>query len=120
MTGGIVVCLGETGRNFAAGMSGGFAYVLDEKSNFSDRCNKEMVELNQLKADVGTPDVSDFLQADETRLKQIIEKHVEHTGSARGQMILDDWASYLPQFIKVMPVDYRNALEKQSNNKAAA
>jgi glutamate synthase (NADPH/NADH) large chain len=123
MTGGIVVCLGETGRNFAAGMSGGFAYVLDEKSNFASLCNTEMVELNNLKADAGTPDVSDFLQADETRLKGIIEKHVANTGSARGQMILDDWATYLPQFIKVMPVDYRNALENQSaksKNKAAA
>ncbi len=122
MTGGMVVCLGETGRNFAAGMSGGFSYVLDEKGNFKNHCNTEMVELNNLKADVGNVDVSDFLQADETRLKQTIENHVKNTGSKRGQMILDDWATYLPQFIKVMPVDYRNALEKQAskNKKAAA
>ena len=121
MTGGMVVCLGETGRNFAAGMSGGFAYVLDEKGNFESLCNTEMVELNNLKADVGNVDVSDFLQADETRLKQTIENHVKNTGSKRGQMILDGWATYLPQFIKVMPVDYRNALEqKASKNKKAA
>jgi len=122
MTGGMVVCLGETGRNFAAGMSGGVAYVLDEKANFAKLCNTEMVELNNLKADVGTVDVADFLQADETRLKTTIENHVKHTGSKRGQMILDDWATYLPQFIKVMPVDYRNALEKEAskNMKATA
>ncbi|HIP81387.1 MAG TPA: glutamate synthase subunit alpha, partial [Leucothrix mucor] len=122
MTGGIVVCLGETGRNFAAGMSGGFAYVLDEKDNFDKLCNTEMVELNNLKADVGNVDIDDVLQADEMRLKQLIESHVAHTGSKRGQRILDEWASYLPKFIKVMPVDYRNALEKKANskNKAAA
>jgi len=122
MTGGIVVCFGETGRNFAAGMSGGFAYVLDENSNFASLCNTEMVELNNLKADVGTPNVDDFLEADETRLKQLIQNHVTHTGSERGQMILDNWADYLPKFIKVMPVDYRSALEKRAskNKKAAA
>jgi len=122
MTGGIVVCLGETGRNFAAGMSGGFAYVLDEKAHFAKLCNTEMVELNNLKADVGSVDVTDFLQADETRLKQLIESHVANTGSKRGQMILDDWSAYLPKFIKVMPVDYRGALEKNAlkNKKAVA
>ena len=121
MTGGVVVCLGETGRNFAAGMSGGLAYVLDEKGNFANLCNTEMVELNNLKSDTGSVDIDDFLQADETRLKATIENHVRNTGSKRGQMILDDWATYLPQFIKVMPIDYRNALEVQAaKNKHAA
>ena len=75
MTGGIVVCLGETGRNFAAGMSGGFAYVLDEKSKFITLCNTEMVELTHLSSDSSDVDVDNLLEADETRLKAIIEKH---------------------------------------------
>ena len=123
MTGGIVVCLGETGRNFAAGMSGGFAYVLDEKAQFTSLCNTEMVELQQLVPDGEDVDVEDLLTADETRLKQLIEKHLAYTGSKRAQMILDNWGDYLPQFIKVMPVDYRQALEKKqsaSNTKKAA
>ncbi len=120
MTGGIVVCLGETGRNFAAGMSGGFAYVLDEAGNFDKLCNGEMVELENLSTDNGIVDTSDFLQADETRLKALIENHQKYTGSKRAQMILDNWAEYLPKFIKVMPVDYRKALEDKLANKAAA
>ena len=119
MTGGIVVCLGETGRNFAAGMSGGFAYVLDEKGVFDKLCNSEMVELEKLSIDKGGVDTSDFLQADETRLKALIENHQKYTGSKRAQMILDKWDEYLPKFVKVMPVDYRKALEDKLANKAA-
>jgi glutamate synthase (NADPH/NADH) large chain len=120
MTGGIVVCLGETGRNFAAGMSGGFAYVLDEKSNFITLCNTEMVELTHLHADDKTADINNMLEADETRLKTIIENHLKFTGSKRAEMILDNWSDYLSKFVKVMPVDYRKALEEKTAKKQAA
>jgi glutamate synthase (NADPH/NADH) large chain len=120
MTGGIVVCLGETGRNFAAGMSGGFAYVLDEKSNFITLCNTEMVELTHLHADDKTADIDNMLEADETRLKTIIENHLKFTGSKRAEMILDNWSDYLSKFVKVMPVDYRKALEEKTAKKQAA
>ena len=120
MTGGTVVCLGETGRNFAAGMSGGFAYVLDENEAFRSLCNAEMVELTNLRPDGEGVDINNVLEADETRLKGIIEKHLKYTGSKRAQMILDNWSDYLSKFIKVMPVDYRNALEsKKAATKAA-
>ncbi len=120
MTGGIVVCLGETGRNFAAGMSGGFAYVLNEQGQFDKLCNTEMVELQKVLPDGGNADTSDLLAADETRLKTLIENHLEYTGSKRAQMILDNWSDYLGKFVKVMPVDYQRALEKHRSNKAAA
>jgi len=120
MTGGIVICLGKTGRNFAAGMSGGIAYVLDEDKNFKKRCNTEMVELTNVKPDIETVDVANLLQADETRLKMIIEEHYENTASERAGMILDNWDKYLTQFVKVMPTDYRVALEARLNKQAAA
>ena len=120
MTGGIVVCLGETGRNFAAGMSGGFAYVLDEKGQFDKRCNTEMVELQKVLPDGDNADISNLLAADETRLKGIIENHLKYTGSVKAQMILDNWNEYLAKFIKVMPVDYQRALEDQNPTKAVA
>ena len=120
MTGGIVVCLGKTGRNFAAGMSGGIAYVFDEDSNFAKRCNSEMVELANLTADGANEDVDNLLEADETRLKQIIENHYENTGSERAKMLLDNWNEVLPQFIKIMPTDYRKALEARFNKRVAA
>ena len=120
MTGGIVVCLGETGRNFAAGMSGGIAYVLDEEGKFTSRCNTEMVELEKITPDTANVDVSNLLGSDETRLKQIIEDHFEYTGSERAKMLLDNWDQSLAKFIKVMPVDYRKALETRNSKQAAA
>ena len=120
MTGGVVVCLGQTGRNFAAGMSGGIAYVLDENNKFARRCNTEMVELENIRPDGSNVDVSNLLQADETRLKQLITNHHQYTDSKCSEKILANWDEYLPKFIKVMPVDYRNALEKQTTKKAAA
>ena len=127
MTGGVVVVLGETGRNFAAGMSGGIAYVLDEDGTFEQRCNLAMVELEPIKDEDdaleqlahqggdleshGRVDVShDMTRFDAIRLRQLIESHLEHTGSAVAQRILDDWDIWLPKFKKVMPVDYRRAL----------
>ncbi len=99
MTGGRVVVLGSTGRNFAAGMSGGIAYVLDEAGDFDKRCNMSMVELEAV-------DEAEFL-------KDLIEKHLDYTNSSRAQTILDNWNDYLPRFIKVMPTDYKRALLQQ-------
>ncbi len=129
MTGGIVVVLGESGRNFAAGMSGGIAYVLDERGDFEQRCNLAMVELEPIAAEDdalekldhqggdlethGRVDISsDMTRYDALRLHRLIERHVHYTDSARGRSILDNWAAMLPKFIKVMPVDYRRALQE--------
>jgi glutamate synthase domain-containing protein 2/glutamate synthase domain-containing protein 1/glutamate synthase domain-containing protein 3 len=98
MTGGRVVILGETGRNFAAGMSGGIAYVWDAKGTFAQKVNKEMVELEPLDA------------GDLEYLKGRIEKHVEYTDSTRGRAILDGWKTEQSRFVKVMPTDYKRAI----------
>ena len=102
MTGGVVVVLGRTGRNFAAGMSGGEAYVLNEDGKFESRCNRGMVELEQ----VVDPQ-------DERVLRELIEQYVHHTGSQKGRMVLDSWATRLPQFVKVMPMDYKRVLAER-------
>ncbi|MBC8157885.1 MAG: glutamate synthase large subunit, partial [Alphaproteobacteria bacterium] len=119
MTGGVAVVLGKTGRNFAAGMSGGVAYVLDEDGGFAKRCNTEMVTLEELPDDEMMPDAiekdflfNDMLSDDAPRLKWLIERHLHYTGSAVARRILDDWEDTLPKFVKVLPVDYRKALEK--------
>ncbi|MBL3599948.1 MAG: glutamate synthase large subunit [gamma proteobacterium endosymbiont of Lamellibrachia anaximandri] len=129
MTGGVVVCLGSTGRNFAAGMSGGIAYVLDEEGGFEDRCNMAQVELEPIPAEDdaleelehqggdlethGRVDVShDMTRFDATRLRQLIENHLHYTNSAMAKKVLDSWERYLPKFVKVMPVEYRRALKE--------
>ena len=101
MTGGVVVVLGPTGYNFAAGMSGGVAYVFNDVGLFDTRCNLDMVDLESVWAD-----------EDKSRLHAMIHKHVRCTGSERGQYILDNWEGSYPLFVKVMPIDYRNALER--------
>ncbi len=120
MTGGIVVCLGETGRNFAAGMSGGIAYVLDKSGGFARRCNMEMVEIEAIKQDNNNADLTDMTTADETRLKGLIQQHFDYTGSAVAKTILDDWEAHLGSFVKVMPTDYYNALINAKQKQAAA
>jgi glutamate synthase domain-containing protein 3 len=100
MTGGRVVILGPTGRNFAAGMSGGIAYILDENGDFEGHCNTEMVDLLRVEYD-----------DDSAELREMIEAHVRYTQSALGQEILDHWETRLPQFVKVFPRDYRRMLE---------
>jgi glutamate synthase (NADPH/NADH) large chain len=100
MTGGAVVILGTTGRNFAAGMSGGTAFVFDKDKNFRDRVNLEMVDLESL------VDESDLFL-----VYGLIEDHVRHTASAVGRRILDNWELMVPRFVKVMPVDYRRVLQ---------
>ncbi len=129
MTGGVVVCLGPTGRNFAAGMSGGIAYVLDEEGSFEQHCNLAMVELEPIKEEDdalealdhqggdlethGRVDVShDMTRFDAIRLRQLIKRHLHYTKSAVAGRILDNWEKYLPNFVKVMPVDYRRALQE--------
>ena len=115
MTGGRVVVLGTTGKNFAAGMSGGIAYVLDEKHDFYLRLNKELVTMST---------VTEKHDAEE--LRALIQAHVDATGSARGAAILADFDHWLPLFKKVLPNDYRNMLaaighfeEKGLNRKQA-
>lgn len=123
MTGGCVVVLGQTGANFAAGMSGGVAYVLDEEGDFETRCNLAQVELEGIPAG-GTVDdsadiMADMTSGDEHRLKTLIERHANYTGSGRAQAILADWDTYRGKFIKVMPVDYRRALLEMQAKQAA-
>ena len=127
MTGGVTVVLGPTGRNFAAGMSGGIAYVLNEIGDFERRCNLAMVELEQISGDAARTSavttirgdgesrgISDFMQNmmgdDEPRLRRLIENHLHNTNSDRARYILENWDDFLPKFVKVMPVDYRRAL----------
>jgi glutamate synthase (NADPH/NADH) large chain len=129
MTGGVVVVLGQTGRNFAAGMSGGIAYVLDEDGSFAKRCNLSMVDLEPVPeeeeltqrlyhhgGDMETKGRIDVLANmsgfDAERLRQLIANHLRYTGSERAKAILDNWAEYLPKFVKVMPVEYRRALQE--------
>ncbi|MDH3986182.1 MAG: glutamate synthase large subunit [Gammaproteobacteria bacterium] len=136
MTGGVVVVLGESGRNFAAGMSGGIAYVLDQQGDFEQRCNLAMVDLEPVLAEDdalenmehqggdlethGLVDIShDMSRNDALRLRLLIERHTHYTGSTRGRQILDNWRDYLPKFVKVMPVDYRRALQEMQAAQAA-
>jgi glutamate synthase (NADPH) large chain len=120
MTGGVVLVIGATGRNFAAGMSGGIAYVLDSDGDFERRCNMAMVELETVTDDEsGTPvDLSDMARHDAARIRQMLERHAHYTNSARAREILENWQTYLPKFIKVMPVDYRRALVEMEQAEA--
>ncbi|MDB6117829.1 MAG: hypothetical protein JWO08_1610, partial [Verrucomicrobiaceae bacterium] len=99
MTGGKVVVLGETGRNFAAGMSGGVAYILDEKGDFALRCNPQMVGLEKLESE----------EAEE--LRQLIKRHAHFTKSQKAFQVLAAWSDMVPKFVKVMPKDYKRVLQ---------
>jgi len=128
MTGGVVVVLGRTGRNFAAGMSGGVAYVYDMDGNFASLVNGAMVDVLPVAAErdeddgAGRPqqrgvDVNDFgmgdmLRHDAERLRVLIERHLLHTGSKRARAILDNWDQEVSRFVKVMPRDYARALRQ--------
>jgi glutamate synthase (NADPH/NADH) large chain len=98
MTGGVAIILGPTGRNFAAGMSGGVAFVLDVDGDFATKVNPEMVDLDPLD------------EADRTLLRNQVERHLAETGSAVAQRLLDDWSAALAKFVKVMPKDYKRVL----------
>jgi len=123
MTGGVVIVLGQTGRNFAAGMSGGVAYVLDEDGSFEKHCNLAMVELEPVPAEAEASETGEveahgrvhfnhLNKADEHVLREFIRNHWHHTGSIRAKDILDHWPQYLPKFVKVMPTEYRRALQE--------
>jgi glutamate synthase (NADPH/NADH) large chain len=135
MTGGTVVVLGDTGRNFAAGMSGGVAYVYDPKGRFGSLCNTAMVDLEPIapategdepgrprQRAVGAHDsgMGDMLRYDAERLRILVERHLLNTGSERARAILDDWQASLGHFVKVMPRDYRRALLDLEAERAAA
>jgi glutamate synthase (ferredoxin) len=100
MTGGRVVVLGAAGRNFAAGMSGGVAYVVDEPGDFPRRCNPQMVGLEKLEE-----------PAEIEEVRQLIERHAHYTGSERARLILSRWTEYVPKIVKVLPKDYKRMLE---------
>jgi glutamate synthase (NADPH/NADH) large chain len=119
MTGGTVVVLGLTGRNFAAGMSGGVAYVFDEDGLFGKRCNLSMVSLEKVEpADsVSNSAAQHKGQADEVTLKDLIAKHAAYTGSVGARTMLDNWNEYRGKFVKVMPNEYKRALIEMAEQK---
>ncbi|WP_276258485.1 glutamate synthase large subunit [Haloglomus litoreum] len=101
MTGGVVVCLGDTGKNFAAGMSGGVAYVLDREGDFEDRVNYGMVETTR-----------ELGEQDRRMMRRLVENHVAHTDSDRAEYVLEHWEEELEKFVKVMPEAYSRALSE--------
>ena len=137
MTGGTVVVLGDTGRNFAAGMSGGLAFIYDPNGEFAAKCNTAMVALEPvLASDEQEAKVDRAIwhsikrggevQTDEAILKGLIERHFKHTGSARARQLLDDWKNVRSKFVKVFPTEYKralgelNAAKKKAADKIAA
>jgi glutamate synthase (NADPH/NADH) large chain len=120
MTGGVVVVLGRTGRNFAAGMSGGIAYVIDDDGTFEQRCNRAMVELQEMPEWVEGEmhgDLTDMTQYDNERLHQLVSQHARYTGSQRAAEILANWRDYLPKFRKVMPLEFSRALAEMEKTR---
>ena len=131
-----VVVLGPTGRNFAAGMSGGVAYVLDEDSAFAKLCNTAQVEMSpvstareeedgtgrplQRARNVDDAGLGDMLRHDAERLRVLVERHQLHTGSAKAAELLGDWDASVAKFVKVMPTDYARALRQLEAERAEA
>ena len=107
MTGGRVVVLGPTGRNFGAGMSGGIAYVLDEQGDFAERCNLDMVELGPVQE-----------ESDLATVRLLVEAQAQLTGSARARMVLDTWDTLIERFVRVMPLAYKEILERERRQSA--
>jgi glutamate synthase (ferredoxin) len=99
MTGGRVIVLGRTGRNFAAGMSGGIAYVYDEDKTFKDKCNMDMVALEEIR------------ESDKDTIYNLLHNHLKHTNSVKAKKIIDNMHGELKKFIKVIPVEYKRILE---------
>jgi glutamate synthase domain-containing protein 3 len=108
MTGGITLVLGRTGRNFAAGMSGGFAFVYDEAGDFENHVNKGMVELEALGAE------------DAALVATLMEEHRARTGSRHAAALLSDWENTLTRLVKVVPLEYRRVLEEQQRAREKA
>ncbi len=103
MTGGRVIVLGATGRNFAAGMSGGIAYIYDAAQQFAGLCNKEMVNLETV------------TEEDAQWLRSMVERHYQYTESTVARFVLSDWETQLQHFVKVYPTDYKKAMEKKTH-----
>jgi glutamate synthase domain-containing protein 3 len=99
MTGGRVVVLGKTGRNFAAGMSGGIAYVYDQDGTFKNRCNMDMIELEEVK------------EEDKGTIYNLLHNHFKYTKSSRAKRIIDNMHEELKKFVKVIPIEYKRILE---------
>ncbi|MEC8098938.1 MAG: glutamate synthase subunit alpha, partial [Pseudomonadota bacterium] len=121
MTGGVVVVLGPTGRNFAAGMSGGIAYVLDSEGDFESRCNMAMVELEKVTGSLGNAlgHIKENMTGhDAERLHRLLENHARYTNSQRAKDILADWENYQSKFRKVMPTEFRRALNELASEQA--
>jgi glutamate synthase (NADPH/NADH) large chain/glutamate synthase (ferredoxin) len=119
-----VAVLGKTGRNFAAGMSGGLAYVYDEDGQFAQRCNTAMVALDKVlpSADQEAQLERKFWhndQTDEVQLKKLLEDHFKWTGSRRARELLDDWTNARAKFVKVFPTEYKRALGEINARKTA-
>jgi glutamate synthase domain-containing protein 3 len=131
MTGGTVVVLGPTGRNFAAGMSGGVAYVYDADGTFARRCNQSMCELSPVTSEAEQTRAEKDLaahgkgrqrhagRADEALLRELIERHLRFTGSTVALAILDDWEAARGRFVMVFPVEYQRALGEMHAREAA-
>ena len=132
MTGGTVVVLGKTGRNFAAGMSGGLAYVYDADGTFAQRCNTSMVALEPVLTEsqqtvaekelaaAGKARVRHLDRADETIVRDLVERHLRYTGSTLALSLLDDWDAARGKFVKVFPHEYRRALTEMHVKRTAA
>ncbi|HRU38484.1 MAG TPA: glutamate synthase subunit alpha, partial [Candidatus Goldiibacteriota bacterium] len=106
MTGGRVVVIGQTGRNFGAGMSGGIAYIINDDSNIQDKCNTEMAELCR-------PDDEDI-----TMIKELLTNHVKYTGSVRAKEILDDFKYWMNKCVKFLPIEYKAIMEQRKKTKS--
>jgi glutamate synthase (NADPH/NADH) large chain len=135
MTGGVVVVLGQTGRNFAAGMSGGVAYVYDPDGSFRSKVNAAMVDVDPVPATASDDDglgrpmqrgvdvhdwgMGDMLRHDADRLRVLLERHKLYTGSERAAELLADWQGTLGKFVRVMPKDYRKALQNMEGERLA-
>jgi glutamate synthase domain-containing protein 3 len=109
MTGGAVVVLGRTGRNFAAGMSGGLAFVLDEEGALAGRINPELAD-----------QIEELDEGDAIELRALVAEHVERTDSPVGRRVLDEWDELLPRFVKIYPTDYKRVLAERAAAEAAA
>ena len=108
MTGGRVVVLGPAGRNFAAGMSGGIAYIWDREGTFNLNCNLATVELEKIES-----------SEEESEVREMIRRHQQFTGSEVAKTVLEDWDGFLRHCVKVMPTDYKRVLEEQAKKKQA-
>ena len=118
MTGGTVVVLGAVGRNFAAGMSGGVAYVLDEEGSFKMNCNTEMVDLRALDSEPAER-VRHLQRTDEEIVRELLAKHVRYTDSPKARRLLDEWEQTRQRFVKIMPYEYERALQELAVRAAA-